>query len=255
MKNYVKNQREVENIMFLKSIRNLIRGYGYDLVKYNPGCNPIARRVKLISQYKIDLVFDVGANTGQYATKLRGLGYRGRMVSFEPLTSAYKSLVSCASKDPLWETVNVALGNKDGKAEINIAGNSQSSSILDMLPSHTITAPDSAYVGKEEITIRKIDSIVDEYRRPENKLYLKIDAQGYEKTIIQGAENSLNKIIGIQLEASLIPLYRGEALLSDMIDFMSTKGYTLMSLEPGYGDPSTGQLLQVDCIFFPQNTG
>ena len=239
--------------MFLKSIRTLIRGYGYDVIKYNHRSNPIARRVKLMSQYKIDLVFDVGANTGQYATNLRTLGYRGRIVSFEPLTSAYKSLVSLADEDPLWYTVNIALGDQDGKAEINIASNSQSSSILDMLPSHTNSAPDSAYVGKEEITIRKIDTIIDEYRRPANTLYLKIDAQGYEKTIIQGAINSLDKITGIQLEVSLIPLYKGEALLADMIDYMSTQGYTLMSLEPGHGDPSTGQLLQVDCIFFPHN--
>lgn len=240
--------------MSLKSIRTLIRGYGYDVVKYNHRCNPIARRVKLLSQYKIDLVFDVGANTGQYATNLRSLGYRGRIVSFEPLTSAYKSLVRLANEDALWETVNVALGDQDGKVEINIAGNSQSSSILDMLPSHTISAPDSAYVGKEEINIQKIDTIIDKYKRPGNQLYLKIDAQGYEKTIIKGAENSLDKITGIQLEVSLIPLYKDEALLADMVDYMSTKNYTLMSLEPGYGDPSTGQLLQVDCIFFRQNT-
>lgn len=240
--------------MFLKSIRTLIRGYGYDVIKYNYRSNPLARRIKLMSHYKIDLVFDVGANIGQYATHLRTLGYRGRVVSFEPLTSAYRLLVSLANKDPLWETVNIALGDQDGKTEINIANNSQSSSILDMLPSHTNSAPESAYVGKEEINIRKIDTIIDEYRRSDNKLYLKIDAQGYEKTVIKGAINSLDKITGIQLEVSLIPLYKGEALLADMIDYMSTQGYTLMSLEPGHGDPSTGQLLQVDCIFFPQNT-
>ena len=240
--------------MFLKSIKSLIRGYGYDVVKYNHKYHPLARRIKLLSRYKIDLVFDVGANIGQYATQMRGLGYRGRIVSFEPLTSAYKDLASLANKDPLWDTVNVALGDQDGKAEINIAGNSQSSSILDMLPSHTISAPDSAYVGKEEINVRKIDTIIDTYRRPGNKLYLKIDAQGYEKTIVEGAENSLDKITGIQLEVSLIPLYKNEALLADMVDYMATKNYTLMSLEPGYGDPENGQLLQVDCIFFNQNT-
>lgn len=48
-----------------------------------------------------------------------------------------------------------------------------------------------------------------------------------------------------------MPLYKGEMLYSEMITLLSQKGYTLMSLEPGYYDPSMGQLLQVDGIFFP----
>ena len=184
---------------------------------------------------------------------MRGWGYKGRIVSFEPLSSAYKVLVKRAKGDPLWETRNIALGNHDGKIEMNISGNSVSSSILDMLPMHVQSVPQSAYIDKEEVIIRKIDSILDDYYRPGEKLYLKIDTQGYEKNVIEGAEKALDIISGIEMEVSLVPLYKGEILLAEMISFMSGKGYTLISVKPGFFNRQTGRLFQVDCSFFRES--
>ena len=200
--------------------------------------------------HKIGLVFDVGANIGQYSKYLRESGYNGRIVSFEPLTSAFGILSGIAKRDLKWETANIAIGNYDGKATINISSNSYSSSILEMLPSHLQSAPESKYIDTEEISIVKFDSILDEYWHGVENIYLKIDTQGYEKYVIDGAESSLKNIIGVQMEVSLIPLYKDELLLPDMLSFMYRKGYILMSIEPGFMDPTTGQLLQVDCIFF-----
>lgn len=236
--------------MFRERIRGLFRKCGLDIVSFDPSTHPLARRMHLLKAHNINVVFDVGANTGQYAAKLRELGYAARIVSFEPLSTAYKDLVKRASSDSLWHAENIALGNQDGSAEINIAENSQSSSMLEMLPVHLRVAPDSRYVGTETVTIYKLDSIISRHLNPSDRLYLKIDAQGYEKLIIDGAENSLDRIIGIQTEASLVELYKGETLLVDMIKLMSEKNFTLMSLEPAYADPCSGQLLQVDCVFF-----
>jgi len=106
----------------------------------------------------------------------------------------YKELKKEAENDPLWDTENFVFGNDDGKSEINIAGNSFSSSIFEMLPAHLQAAPKSAYIGKEEISVRKIDSIIVNYYRPEQRLFLKIDTQGYEKNVLEGATSSLDKI-------------------------------------------------------------
>lgn len=233
-----------------KRIKRFLRKHGLDIVSYDPVYHPVARRLKLMSQYKINLVFDVGANTGQYGTHIREIGYRGRIVSFEPLTSAFNELKKCTNNDSLWNAVNMALGDQDGTAEINISRNSQSSSLRDILPSHVEAAPESAYVGKETIEIRKLDSIFNTYWKPSNNLYLKIDAQGYERNIIEGGQNCLDRVTGVQMEVSLVPLYEGETLLVEMIKFMSEKGFVLMSMEPTYGNAETGQLLQTDCVFF-----
>jgi hypothetical protein len=135
-------------------------------------------------------------------------------------------------------------------AEINVSMDSQSSSILGILPSHTNRSASAAYASKESITVKKLDTIFRQHVQACQSIYLKIDAQGFEKKIIDGARNSLPQITGIQMEVSIIPLYQDECLLPEMLHLMNEAGYTLMSLEPGYCDSKSGQLLQVDCVFF-----
>jgi len=210
--------------------------------------NPVHKRMLLLKKHRINLILDVGANMGQYAQNIRELGYKGRIVSFEPLSAAFTELKKNANRDSLWETVNIALGEAEKNELINIAQNSVSSSLLKMLPLHLEYSPQSKYVGQEEITVRTLDSILNRYMEPGEKVYLKIDTQGYEKKVIEGASKSLKSITGIQMEMSLVPLYEGETLLADMVNFIAKKGYKLMSLEPIANE--SDQLLQVDSIFF-----
>jgi hypothetical protein len=49
---------------------------------------------------------------------------------------------------------------------------------------------------------------------------------------------------------SLVPLYRGETLFTEMIAMLTQVGFTLMAVEPDFSDPTTGQLLQLDGVFF-----
>lgn len=225
------------------------------MVRYRPTSHPMARRMQLLTHYGIDLVFDVGASTGQYATEMRDFGYRGRIVSFEPLTSAYAELQRNARYDSLWEAVNIALADRDGEMEINVSANSHSSSIRQMLPEHVRSAPESVFIGKEVIVCRCLDSIIHKYYRVAERLYLKVDTQGYEQNVIQGATESLEQIVGMQLELSLVALYEGGRLLGEMVSWLSRMGYTLMALEPGFSNPTTGQLLQVDGIFWRTGQG
>ena len=236
-------------------IRNVLRRCGYDIVSYCPLFHPVARRISLMSQNGIDMLLDVGANTGQYAQRARSEGYRGEIISFEPLSSAFNTLSGVAQSDASWIAVNIALGDKDGSEIIHVSRNSQSSSLLDMLPDHVDASPDSAYVASEEIRVKKLDTVFEEYCQPGKNVFLKIDAQGYEKNIIDGAVASLDRISCVQMELSLVPLYEGETLMAEMINDMRNKGFTLMSIDPTYGNRETGQVLQVDCIFVRQNTG
>ena len=237
---------------FRSRIRQFLRKTGYDIIMFHSATSPIVRRMQLIKHNSIDLILDVGANIGQYAVGMRENRYKGRIVSFEPLSSAFAELKKRARNDPTWDVVNIALGSQNARAKINIAENSESSSLLDMLPRLVKMAPYAAYIDSEEITVRTLDSIFHEYYHLGERAYLKIDTQGYEKNVIEGACQALENIIGIQMEMSLVPLYENEVLFTTMIDYMSEKGYTLMSIEPVFSDPVTGQLLQIDGIFFRQ---
>ncbi len=231
-------------------VRRLLWKTGLDLVRFDPASHLLARRRRLLATYGIDTVFDVGANAGQFAQQLRrDLGFRGRIVSFEPLRAAFKALEQKAARDPAWDVHRWALGDKAETREINVAGNSWSSSLLDMLPAHVRSAPESRYVGRETIEVKALDGIFADVCGDARNAYLKIDTQGFERQVLDGASRSLPRIDTVQLEMSLVPLYAGETLFPDMTAYLAERGYVLVSLEGGFADPKTGELLQVDGIF------
>jgi len=204
----------------------------------------------LFGRYGVDLVLDVGANVGDYARGLRKVGYQGRIVSFEPLAAPFARLSRAAQDDALWDIEQTALGDFSGTTTIHVAGNLDSSSLLEMLPAHSEGAPESKYVGAEQVQVRKLDSGFAGWRKGARSVYLKIDAQGYERHVLEGARESLPGIVGVQLELSLVPLYQGAPLICEMLDYLYSRGFALMSVEPGFSNRFTGEMLQVDGIFY-----
>lgn len=234
----------------MHKLRRLLWKAGYDISRFDSASHQIARRKELLGSYNIDTVLDIGANSGQFAKQLRyDVGYKNHIKSFEPLSSAFELLKSNARMDPKWEVFNFALGDAEERCSINIAGNSYSSSMLNMLPSHLASAPESEYIGKEIIEVKRLDSIFEYLCDHSNNVYMKIDTQGFESKILAGAERSLLNISTVQLEMSLVPLYEGELLFYGLCKLMNNKDFSLVAIEPGFSDPDTGQLLQVDGIF------
>ena len=231
-------------------IRRFIRSFGIDIVRFHPMRNPLARLSWLLSKHEIDLVVDVGANIGQYGMRMRKLGYRGRIVSFEPLSSAYSSLLRLTKNDPLWECQNVAVGKKCDTGILNVSSNSQSSSLLEMLPTHLASAPDSLYTGSIQVPVTTIDDVLPKYYRPGDKVLLKIDTQGYEQHVLEGSRMSLSIISGIEIEMSIVPLYEGQMNFTNLLSHLQGLGFSLMSLDLGFTNPTNYQLLQVNAILF-----
>jgi FkbM family methyltransferase len=231
-------------------LRKALWQFGYDICRFAHTSHPLARRQHILEHYQIDTVLDIGANSGQFANELReDMGYKNRILSFEPLSEAFKLLTENAKDDPLWATFNYALGDVEEKREINIAGNSLSSSFLDMLPSHLNAAPESRYIGKEIIEVKTLDSIFEDICKKARNVYMKIDTQGFESKVLKGGAMSLPKINTVQMEMSLVPLYGTELLFDEMCIFMREKGYTLIAIENGFSVPATAHLLQIDGIF------
>ncbi len=230
-------------------IQKLARSVGYDICRFDASLHPQLRWQRLLKHYAIDTVLDVGANAGQFGEHLRWIGYQGRIISFEPGAVAFTHLTETAANDPGWEILNFGLGAAPGRAPFHISENTQSSSLLEMLPKHVESAPDSKYVGQEEIEIRTLDSIFDEICKPGENVYLKIDTQGFEAEVLKGAESSLPRINTLELELSLVPLYEGAPTSEDLHTFLFQKGYRLVSVEPVMADPESGELLQIDGVY------
>ena len=151
---------------------------------------------------------------------------------------------------PCGKALQTAIGEENGEIEIQIAGNSHSSSVLDMLDTHVRAAPDSKYIGKEKVALRTLDSIAPNYMDSNSIAFIKIDTQGYETQVMNGAKKLMSQIVGLQVEISLVPLYKGQCLFDEMLKKLKNDGFELWSISTVFSDPNTAQLLQVDATFF-----
>jgi FkbM family methyltransferase len=234
--------------MLRRFARGLARRCGYEILG-PPRAFAAHRSLSgLLQQERINLVLDVGANAGQFVDELRRAGYSGRIVSFEPLASAHAVLRSRAERDPNWTIADrTAIGAEKGSVQINISRNGVSSSILDMLPSHAQAEPQSSYVGAETVPVHRLDDlcIVDSTDRT----ILKIDVQGYERQVLAGAQQVLSQCRAVIAEMSLVPLYDGQMLAKELWGLLAAQGFEPWAFEPGFRNPGTGRMLQIDGIF------
>lgn len=209
--------------------------------------------MKQLRHHAVGCVLDVGANDGGYARELREFGYGGRIVSFEPTTTAYAAARASAESDSSWAVLPYALGAKNDQVTINVAGNSAaSSSMLPMLAVHREAAPESAFVTSEVVEQRRLDDVWGEVVPPGVAVFVKLDVQGYERHILDGAGNVLQRdeMVGLQIELSLQPLYDGAWLYDDALRWVRDRGFDLTQLIPGFSHPMTGEMLQCDGVFF-----
>lgn len=232
-------------------VRHLLNSIGFDLRRYRPERSESGRLATMLAHHGVDLVFDVGANMGQFARSLRRSGYPGRIISFEPLSVAHHKLVKASRRDSSWTIApRMAIGDHEGKMEIHVSGNSVSSSLLEMLDVHSAAAPGSRYVSKEIVTITRLDRVAADYASAASVSFIKIDTQGYEDRVLNGANDFLNSVKGVQLELSLVPLYEGQQLFDSLFSRLQGLGFSIWAIWPGFCDPRSGRMLQVDATFF-----
>ena len=197
-----------------------------------------------------NVVFDVGANVGQYGLSLRKCGFKGRIVSFEAITSVHARLSAVADHDTNWSVAPCcALGRTTGESNINVAGNSVSSSLLPMSNRHRQASPNSAYITHEAVRVERLDDIARSLVPKDARLLLKVDTQGYEEEVLAGAGLVLKSVTAIQLELSVVPLYQGAPDLRRMLELCESLGFELYGLIPGFFERQTGRLLQMDGLF------
>jgi FkbM family methyltransferase len=225
--------------------------FGIDVNRF-PQSSFDYRIVQLVIRSGIDVVLDVGANCGQYGAMLRRFGYQGRIVSFEPLHGPLQTLRRRSAADPLWSVLPYALGDEQTTITVNVAGNgSASSSVLPMLPRHAEACPESRYVDRQETEQHRLDALWSQLAGPGDRVFLKLDVQGYEEVVLRGAGDLVDHCSGMQMEVSCVPLYEGGLLLPRALDLAQIQyGLTLMALVPGFTDQRTGQMLQCDAVFF-----
>ena len=204
----------------------------------------------LLERNHVDVVLDVGANEGQFGRRLRAWGYRGRIISFEPLRDAFTVLERHAARDRRWEVHRMAVGAENGTAELNVAGATVFSSLLPPDPALEAVFPTATVQRTETVEVRTLDSMFESLGIIGGRPFLKIDVQGFEHAVMQGAGRTLERVCGAQVELTLTRLYLGESTMGEIIADFERRGFVLSLIEPVAYNPASGALLSLDAAFF-----
>lgn len=212
------------------------------------------KRLRLIQKHGISCLLDCGANCGQYVEDLMASGWSGRVFSFEPVSDAYALLAEKSESVSDWKAYPFALGAVRGEAKIGVAGNSFSSSLLEFSEEFVSLRPDAKPVRSEVVAVRTLDEFVaEEGITFEEPTLLKLDVQGGEIAVLEGAAKSLEKITMIQCELALIPSYENGATFGGTRDYLRERGFVLAHIIDGHFNHETGELREVDGIFLNAN--
>ena len=117
-----------------------------------------------------------------------------------------------------------------------------------MSPAHNAAATSAAYVDSERVPVRTVDSLG--LVAPGDRVYLKVDVQGFEARVLDGALATLRSTEAVELELSFRELYDGQELAGELIERLRREGFYLSMLGgAAFRDPQSGELLSLDGIF------
>ncbi len=208
----------------------------------------------IIEKESIDLVLDVGANEGQFSQKIRSF-YSGKILSFEPIPSVFEKLEKTASSDPNWYVYNCALGSQECIQKIHVSKHTVFSSLLRSNEyCSNLFGKDSLGERCEVVSVRRADKLLEEIApvRQGNRIFLKMDTQGYDAVVFEGLGDVLKSVVLLQSEVSLIPIYDGMPHWTENISIYEKKGFSVTGMFPVNRD--AGKVIEYDCLMIRSYT-
>ena len=205
--------------------------------------------VTILRLYRVNCVIDVGANHGQYARRLRHAGYKGQIVSFEPVAETFARLQASAAGDPRWSVHRCALGREESVATMTVVPGTLSS-VLAPTPFGMDRYRQFHTATHEEVPVRRLDAMLDAVTAdvPDRRLYLKLDTQGYDLEVFAGMGERTAEVCAMQSEVAVLPIYDGMPMMAEALATYAAAGFEITALYPVSRQSRTGRVVEFDCV-------
>jgi FkbM family methyltransferase len=222
-------------------VRSTLNTLGWDFHRFVADDSVATLVPWLSTRLGINCVFDVGARFGEYRDYLRQYGFAGRIVSFEPVAANFEILARSGVRDKRWRAYQCALGSARGSATINVTRSTNFSSLHAPTQFNNVLYPDSAVDRVEACLVRTLDDVFDEAVQgiDDPRVFLKMDTQGWDLEVLRGARACLPRIVALQSEMSVMPLYEGAPTYPYALAELTAAGFAPSALfrvnwDPGY---------------------
>jgi len=198
---------------------------------------------------KKDVIFDVGANVGEFTECVLAFQPWAIVHAFEPISEVFEVLQRKFKDYPGIFCRNVALGRERGEQAINVSSYAQASSFLEngRVLNDRVYGIDFTPVKTETVRVKTAAG----YARASGvdciKL-LKLDVQGYELEVLKGTEPILDRIEFIYTEVQFQELYKNGPMFDEVYEFLNRRGFELLRMTSFRADDD-GRLMECDMIF------
>jgi len=234
--------------MLIKWLKAVANGLGVDLIRIN--ASPRITWLGLRGR-DIRYIIDVGANIGQFAMEAHRAFSKAVFLCFEPIPEVASRLEANVLAMKIRAHVErMALSDKVGKALFRVhVDHSTSSSLLETTHHTRDLYPKTARQRSIDVRTSTLDAVMANYDTSScHEILLKLDTQGNEVKILEGAVNSLSFIDHVMIEVNIDILYKGQASFIEIHKIMSRYGFHYAgALSSAYGN--NGQLIFFDALF------
>jgi FkbM family methyltransferase len=224
-----------------------VRSLGFDVVRF-PRESLRDHLQAVFSKLGINCVLDVGAHHGAFVEIVRDAGFDGFVASFEPVEESFAHLAAASERDPAWQVHRLALGRESGSAAMNVARDARFSSFRRGSQYAGEFFRESLPEDRQDVQVARLDAIFDEVvPLAEPRAFLKLDTQGWDLDVLEGATACLHSIWAIQCEVAVKPLYADAPTYLDALPRMTELGFELSGIFPVARDAEL-RIVELDCV-------
>lgn len=229
------------------AIQHVAEHLGWIVERYTGSESLPGHLRRVFAQNEVDCVLDVGANRGQFASMLRRSGYTGRIISFEPVPEAFAELLANTAGDGQWEARRLAFGNRRETLPFNVTASSSVSSFFAPTEEYSDSYAGGRVERIEDVEVVRLDAIFADLKAGTH-VFLKVDTQGYDERVVEGASGCMDHIVGIQIEMSVMPIYVGAPNYINTFGLMEALGFRPSGIFPVVRDEKL-RVYEFDGVF------
>lgn len=192
-------------------------------------------RLELLPGHVLDrvgVVVDVGANVGDWTAGVLDITDPQRVLVFEPSPDVFPVVQERFADRPQVTVVQAAVGDADGTTVFHVTRHSHNASVLRPRANAQALIDHGGEVDREvRVDMVRLDTALADVPSVD---VLKVDVQGFERSVLAGGPKTLEKTSWVLIEANFVNLYDGDLLLPELHGLMLDAGFSLAGLAPPY---------------------
>jgi FkbM family methyltransferase len=206
------------------------------------------RSFRNLPQISYRTVIDAGAHRGSFSDAFLQVHTPERLILVEPIPGLARQLAQRYRDGPAIEVAAVALAGSEGTATFDVNQVTAASSLLSIDPRNSgWFGRDLSVASQIQVETMSLPALMHRYELQSVDL-LKLDLQGAERIVLEGAESVLARINVIYTEVFFEPLYAGCWLFFEVAAFLAARGFKLCALS-NLAHGRNGDLLQGNAVF------